>query len=140
MDIIKMLRFQNMVWVFILPLAMMGIDILSGLINALWKEKNFQSSKMRSGLAKKCGEILIIVIGAFLMQAIGLPDKVLQSISAYIVFMELTSIAENLDKLGVPLPKFIKNAINNINHTIQNDEYEQIIDKINKLEKAEGHT
>ena len=36
--------------------------------------------------------------------------------------MELISICENLDKMGVPIPKFIKKALRNAEYKIQNDD------------------
>ena len=136
-DIIKTLHSTTMIWLLVLPVAMMAIDIVTGVINA-WKQKDFQSSKMRSGLAKKAGEILIIVIGVLFTYGMGAPEYIIKFVSLYIIVMELMSIMENLDKLGVPLPKAIKEVINNAGHAMQEEEAAAIIaqykDEIKRLE------
>ena len=136
-DIIKTLHFTNMVWLLVLPVAMMAIDIVTGVINA-WKQKDFQSTKMRAGLAKKAGELLIIVIGVLFTYGMGVPDYIIKFISLYIIVMELMSIVENIDKLGVPLPKAIKDVINNAGQGLQETEASAIIaryqDEIKRLE------
>lgn len=137
-DIIKTLHFTNMVWLLVLPVAMMAIDIVTGVINA-WKQKDFQSTKMRAGLAKKAGELLIIVIGVLFTYGMGVPDYIIKFISLYIIVMELMSIVENIDKLGVPLPKAIKDVINNAGQGLQDTEASAIIaryqDEIRRLEE-----
>lgn len=94
-------------------MILIGVDILTGLIYA-WANKCFSSSKMRKGLSKKLGEIVIIVLGEIFSYAIGLPKYIMNGILFYIAFMELMSIIENLDKLGVPIPKQVKDRINNM--------------------------
>ena len=133
-DILQHLNFASPTWVYALPLILMGVDILTGLVNACFKERNFRSSVMRAGLTKKVGEIAIIVVAIVCTYAIGVPTAVMKGIVIYIVFMELMSIFENVDKMGVPLPKFLKSLINNINDSIQNDDLQTMIDKMHKLE------
>lgn len=106
------LKFVNNAWVIILPLTLMAIDIVSGYINA-WQEKNVNSAKMRSGLVKKSGEIIEILIVELLGASVGLPLEVVQGISAYISFTEIISIAENLSKMGVPMPAWLTDRLNN---------------------------
>lgn len=133
-EILQHLNFTSPTWVYALPLILMGVDILTGLVNACFKEKNFQSSVMRAGLTKKVGEISIIVVAIVCTYGLGIPTAVMKGIVAYIVFMELMSILENADKMGVPIPRFVKTFINNVNDTIQNDDLQTTIDKIHKLE------
>lgn len=111
------LRFANEFWIFIAPTILMATDIITGLINA-WAKKEIKSSKMRQGLAKKCGEIVILGVGALFKFAFGLPWYVLAFISLYVMLMESISICENLDKLGVPIPKFISKVLNNAKEKI----------------------
>ena len=100
------LQFNNQTWVLILPLFLMAIDILTGYLTA-WQSATVQSGKMRSGLVKKSGEIIEIIVIEVLGQAINLPQEVVQAISAYICLTEGVSIVENLHKMGVPIPKKI---------------------------------
>lgn len=134
LDILKNIHFVSLTWILILPLSLMGIDILTGLFNALWKEKNFESSVMRAGLTKKVGEIAIIVIGLLFTYGLALPIYIMQAVSLYLIIMELMSIMENLDRMGVPLPKFVKDLVNNVGHSIQNDSAKELAEKVHKLE------
>ena len=134
-NIIKSLHFSSFVWLLILPPAMMGIDIITGLLGA-WVAKDFQSTKMRAGLAKKAGELMIILIGILFTYGMELPDYILNFAALYIIIMELMSIVENLDKLGAPLPKVIKDVINNVGTAVQNDDYDELMKKLKEAEKV----
>ena len=101
--ILKDFHFANDIWVLLIPTALMAIDFITGFLNA-WAHKEIQSSKMRTGLAKKVGEIAILVIGELFTYGMALPEYIMTGVSLYIVLMELVSIAENAEKLGVPIP------------------------------------
>ena len=131
--ILKEIHFANLVWLLLIPVAMMAIDIVTGLLNA-WATESFMSAKMRSGLAKKCGEILTILIGFMFMYGMNLPAYILTGISVYIIFMEFMSIMENLDKLGVPIPAFISKVLNNVDESLKNDDYTEIKKKLEELQ------
>ncbi len=126
MDLLAKVHFASYKWIMILPCAMMAIDIITGFLAAWFVQKNFESAKMRAGLVKKAGEILIILMGVLFTTGMELTPYILQGISAYILLMECLSIIENLDKMKVPLPKFLKNFVNNVNHSIQNDSYDEL--------------
>lgn len=123
--IIRGFEFRNEFWCPILPIILMGIDILTGFINA-WAKKEIQSKKLRTGLSKKVGEISILVIGEFISYALRVPPEVMKFLSLYILLMELISIFENLDKMGVPIPKFISSTVNNVSDTINNVDVKEI--------------
>lgn len=107
-------------WMFLLPAACIAIDILTGVLNA-WIEHNIKSYLLRKGLGKKGGEILALVLGELLVCGLSVPKELLGGISIYIVFMEIISICENLDKLGVPIPGFIKKALATANKVISSE-------------------
>lgn len=111
-EIMNNLKFTNNFWVVMLPTILMVLDVATGFINA-WAKNCIKSSVMREGLARKFGELIIIAIGQLFFFGIGLPRYCVGFISFYIILMELVSIAENLDKLGVPIPKFIKKVLSN---------------------------
>lgn len=111
-DILTNFHFVNEAWVLATPLLLMAVDIVTGTIYA-WASRTFQSKRMRIGLSKKVGEISILVIGEVLSFSLGLPRYIMSGISAYIILMELMSIMENADKMGVPIPASIKKVINN---------------------------
>lgn len=112
-------QFTDSNWVFLLPCALMALDVLTGVVHA-WATGHLKSYRMREGLGRKFGEVSILVIGALFTQGIGLPIYLFGWFSIYIIVMELISICENLDKLGVPIPKFIKKALGQVNDNIQN--------------------
>jgi toxin secretion/phage lysis holin len=91
-------------------MILMAIDIITGVTNA-WIKKELDSSILRKGLGKKLGEISAILIGEIFVVAFGLTMFLADGISLYIIIMELISICENFEELGVPIPKFIKRAL-----------------------------
>lgn len=125
-DLLAKVHFASYKWIMILPCALMAIDIITGFLGAWFVLKNFESAKMRAGLVKKVGEMLIILVGILFTVGMELPPALLKGISSYILLMECLSIVENLDKMGVPLPKFLKNFVNNVHNSIQNDSYDEL--------------
>lgn len=117
-SVLEKIHFANELWVFIIPTVLMAVDIITGSTYA-WVKHDFKSFKMRQGLAKKCGEILILFMGELFSIGLGLPGYILKGISAYIIIMELISIFENFDKLGVPIPKFIRKALSDAHKKIE---------------------
>lgn len=111
--------FRNEWWVLFTPLIIMGIDVVTGVVTA-WAKQVFNTSIMRTGLAKKAGEIMILVIGELVSYSLMLPDTIMNCISFYIIFMEIMSILENMDELGIPIPKFVRDVINNVDDKLQN--------------------
>lgn len=120
-NILNKVKFANEIWVFIIPGVLMAIDILTGSLNA-WAKSNFKSFKMREGLVKKCGEITILAIGQLFTVGLVLPTYIMSGVSFYIIFMELISICENLQKMGVPIPKFIKKALDDTERALEEKE------------------
>ena len=118
LQFIGQFSFRNEWWVLFTPLILMSVDIITGVVKA-WANKNFEASIMRAGLAKKAGEVLILVVGEFVSYGLTLPDAVMNGFSLYIIFMEGMSILENLDDLGIPVPKFVKDVINNVDDKLQ---------------------
>lgn len=117
-EFISQFHFRNELWVLFIPLGLMAIDVLSGIIKA-WAHNDFQSAIMRAGLAKKAGEIMILIVGELISFGLMLPNTIMNGVSFYIIFMEIMSIIENADELGIPIPGFIKDVINNANDQLQ---------------------
>ena len=105
----------------VLPFSLMVIDFMTGIFNA-WATGHLKSYRMREGLNKKFAEISMIVISIIFTWILELPMYIMYGIIAYVIIMELISICENLDKMGVPIPKFIKLALRNAEYKIQNHE------------------
>lgn len=105
----------------LLPFVLMVIDFLTGISHA-WATGHLKSYKMREGLNKKVGEISILLVGYLFTWAIDAPKYIMIGVTVYIIIMELISISENLDKMGIPLPKPLKNALRNAKNKINKDE------------------
>lgn len=96
----------------LLPFILMVLDFLTGITHA-WATGHLKSYKMRDGLNKKVGEICILLIGYIFTWTINAPKYLMVGLTIYIVIMELISLSENLDKMGVPLPKPLRKALRN---------------------------
>ena len=111
MENLNNLQFTNIWWAIFTPLILIIIDIATGVVISL-KNGDFKSSKMREGLSKKFGELVYILIGILTKYALG-TELILYFAVGYICLMEISSLAENCDKLGVKMPKKLKEKLNN---------------------------
>lgn len=110
-NIINNIHFTNLWWAILAPLILIIIDVLTGVVIA-WRNNDFQSSKMRAGLSKKFGELVYVLVGILTKYALG-TDLILYFAVGYICIMEISSLAENCDKLGVKMPDKLKEKLNN---------------------------
>lgn len=91
------------------------LDIITGVIKAI-KNKKFDSTKIRKGGLNKICEIVVLILGLLLKEALPhfkviLNFDVLFIISSYIFFMEVVSIIENIGEINENLiPPKIKNT------------------------------
>ena len=122
-ELLNAIQFKSSIWVLAIPIILMGVDILTGLTNA-WIKKEVDSSKLRKGLGKKLGEIASLFIGEIFIMGLNISVLLVDAISIYLIVMELISICENLEKLGVPIPKFVRQALAVTNEGIVNAEIE----------------
>lgn len=109
-DIANVIHFTKAWYIILVPVVMMAFDYLTGFMKAV-HNKDIQSSKLRDGLMRKFGELITIVISLFLQYSIGLPKEITIFIAIYIIVMELISIIENLDAIGVQVPKWMKDHL-----------------------------
>jgi toxin secretion/phage lysis holin len=109
--IINNIQFTSVVWAILAPMILIVLDVLTGVMIA-WRNNDFQSAKMRAGLSKKFGELVYILVGILTKYALG-TDLVLYFAVGYICLMEISSLAENCDKLGVKVPDKLKEKLNN---------------------------
>ena len=105
------IQFANIKWAIVTPIILIIIDILTGVVIA-WRNNSFKSAKMREGLAKKFGELVYILVGILTKYALS-TDLILNFTVIYICIMEVSSLLENCDKLGVNLPDVLKEKLNN---------------------------
>ena len=105
----------------IVLMVMMIIDYLSGM-SAAWSEGTLSSKVGAKGIVKKVGYMALIVV------AMGVDYLIYSGIAAanieleysmwfgllvavWLIINEMISILENLGRLGVPIPEFLKKII-----------------------------
>ena len=108
-EILENIKFVNDSWAITLPLILILLDIITGVINAIIKGE-MDSSVMRQGLGHKFSEIVYLALGILADVFFKLHSVYLLAI-IYISFMEIISILENCNKLGVPIPNILKNIL-----------------------------
>ena len=87
-------------------------DFLTGICRAYKNDGRVNSSKLRDGGFKKCGIVFVIMLGYVL--SVTFNDKnfvIYHSVQAYYIYTELVSILENLEDLGVKLPKILESIL-----------------------------
>lgn len=117
--------YSHIYWIFLLPLIGAGADIVTGWIQAT-VNGTWDSTKMRKGLYRKGGELLVVII-AFIAEAaipVVADYKVATWISLYIVIMEAVSVLENLDQAGVGFPKSILKKLGKVKDELDGGEDE----------------
>lgn len=131
-------KITNVVWFILLPLILAILDVITGYLNA-WIKNDIQSKKMREGLGKKVGELVYCSVALLINLLFNLPS-ISYFITGYICFMEIMSLAENCDKLGVPMPNVLKKKVNNLKDEmyLENSvEYQDLSEQENESKGSE---
>lgn len=110
-EIMQNIQFTNEMWAILAPMILIVLDILTGIVIA-WRNNDFKSAIMRTGLSKKFGELVYVLVGILAKYALG-TELILYFTVVYICFMEISSLLENCEKLGVPMSDKIREKINN---------------------------
>lgn len=117
MDIVYSIHFHHNYWIILLPAIMAVSDVITGFLQAqINNTKN--SSVMRKGLYRKCGELGVILLVWVVCIAIEMPIKYPAAVAIYVCLMEALSIMENLQAMGVPIPDFITKKAKEIDEEI----------------------
>ena len=110
-------QYTHQYWIFLLPVLGAFADIVTGWIqasiNATW-----DSTKMRKGLFRKGGELLVVVL-AFVTEyalEVAAHAHIATFASVYIIVMESLSVLEDLDQAGVPIPPIIRDRLGKVKH------------------------
>lgn len=95
----------------VIVFAFIVADITTGLIKAI-ATHSYSSSVMREGLFHKLGELVCLIFGvlcdyALPMIGIKIPLSIAQSVSIYIIIMEIGSVVENIGVLNPELSKYL---------------------------------
>lgn len=122
---ISALAYSHIYWIFLMPLIGAGADIVTGWIQATING-TWDSTKMRKGLYRKGGELLVVIIAFIAEEAVpALASYRLATwISFYIVVMEAVSVLENLNQAGVNFPKVLLKKLGKVKEELDGDEDE----------------
>ena len=124
MESFQEVRFTSNMWSMLLPVILMGADILTGWIQASING-TWDSTKMRKGLFRKSAEIIIIILAYVVQVAVALPVDIFMFISIYVCIMEGLSVIENLDQAGLPVPGWITRRLKKAMDSMVKDEEEK---------------
>lgn len=87
------------------------IDYVTGVIAAI-ASKTLSSYSSLTGLCKKVLELLLVAFAATLDSFFGLSDPYVRTtVITILVGTEGISIAENMERGGLPVPAFLKNLL-----------------------------
>ena len=96
-----------------LLLTAMALDFLTGFLKGV-KLKKLSSSKARDGMIKKIGTIIVVASAVILDKLFASQGKetYFRNLAASIfIIVELISLTENVEILGVKLPKRIRDVL-----------------------------
>ena len=91
-------------------LVFMAIDYITGIISSVISGVGLSSSYGFKGLLKKFATLCVIAVTHHIDLLLGTSMAMLGAVYFYSA-LELISIVENCGKMGVPLPKGLKNSI-----------------------------
>lgn len=105
-EITEEIHYSHDYWIFLLPLVLIASDVVSGWIQATINS-TWDSTKMRKGLFRKGGEMMVVVVAWVVGLALPMDINIALFASVYIVIMEALSVLENLDLAGIPMPTWL---------------------------------
>lgn len=123
-SVVKEIQFTHRYWILLLPLILMSADIVTGWIQATING-TWDSTKMRTGLFRKSGEMLVIILAWAISIAISIPVDIAAWIAIYICIMEVISVCENLDQAGVPMPVWITRRLKKVAQDLSDGDDEE---------------
>lgn len=83
------------------------LDMLTGIIKGIYT-KEFSSKRMRQGFATKFGYFIVIVLATQFDKLMPEDAPILRTIAVWFyIFVEGSSVLENLAQMGVPIPQAI---------------------------------
>lgn len=89
------------------------LDYISGLIKA-YNTKTLSSKIGLKGILKKVGILLIVMLAVLIDRVTGETGAIRTLVIYYFVANEGLSVLENLGEAGLPIPKFLKDALKNL--------------------------
>lgn len=109
--------FSNMPDVIRVLLLVMGFDILAGAALAI-ASKKLSSSVAWSGVGKKAVTLIVVALTytvSNMIVGVDLAAPIGQAVAAFYIYVEVVSVLQNAALVGVPIPDFLKNALDTLN-------------------------
>lgn len=95
------------------------IDIVTGVLKGFIVDKKFSSHRLRKGFGTKVGYLIVILLCNLLDMVFFKENPILRTASVWFyIYVDGSSILENLANLGVPVPKFLVDRMEQINDTV----------------------
>lgn len=96
--------------ILITLVCFMVLDYITGMI-ASYREKTWNSEKGSTGLLKKCTIIILVIMATFLDRSLS-SDSIFRSVViCFYIANEGLSILENAGRIGIPIPKRLLDAL-----------------------------
>lgn len=114
----------------IILLAVMITDYITGMISA-WHNADLSSKKGIFGIVKKICYFALVCVGMGVdwliysgLSQVGISVNYTVFfgvlVTIWLIINELISILENLSRIGVPMPNFLKSVIKKLKNTVEN--------------------
>lgn len=115
----------------IVLMAVMVIDYITGMVSA-WHNAELSSKKGVFGIIKKLCYLALVCVGMGVdwliysgMTQVGITMNYTVFfgilVAIWLIINELISILENLNRIGVPLPKFITVIVKKLKNTVETE-------------------
>lgn len=111
-DFMSLIYSGNKVFIYLL-LIMIFIDIFTGILKAIING-NLWSHKAITGYVKKIAYLCVILVANTLDIIFRLDGILINSSVLFLILTEATSIIENADAIGVPVPEMLKKDLTKI--------------------------
>lgn len=94
-------------------------DIVTGVLRGFFVDKQFSSARLRKGFGTKIGYLIVIALCNLLDMVFFAENPILRTASVWFyVYVEGSSTLENLANLGVPVPQFLVDRMEQINSKV----------------------
>ena len=103
----------------IIVVVILILEMLSGVLSAI-KNKELSSTKFRKGLLSKSDYFIQIALVFLVSIMISMP-YLLYADLLWISCSEGVSVLENLSRMGVPIPDFVKNVLGKTKQTTEDE-------------------
>ncbi len=109
--------FANMPDVIRVLLLVMAFDILAGGALAITSRK-LSASVAWSGVGKKAVTLIVVALTyvvSSMIVGVDLGGPIGQAVAGFYIYVEVVSVLQNAAMVGIPIPDFLKKALDSIN-------------------------